>query len=121
MSSRKSIQIVTIISVILIALCHSATAGVVCYSRDSYAENFIRAVQATIEKEGIDPGPIDGAWGFKTESGLKQYQINMGLQPTRMLDGPTLRMMFGEKFKPEDYGLEENASMTQEIFDEYCR
>ena len=50
-------------------------------------------VQTALLREGHDPGPIDGAWGPKTEAALREYQLSQGLDPTGRPDGVTLEKL----------------------------
>ena len=98
-----------------------AAAGLNCYARDSYSKNFIISVQEMLKANGIDPGPVDGLWGTKTERGIAAFQQLKGLQPTYDLNGPTLRALFGEGFDPKRYGLVPSPGMPAEIFEQHCR
>ena len=96
-------------------------AGIRCYARDSYSRNFIIAIQETLKQKGIDPGPVDGLWGPKTERGIATFQRMMGLNYGLGLNGPTLRALFGDGFDPKRYGLEPNPGMPPGIFEQHCR
>ena len=98
-----------------------AKAGIRCYALDSYSKSFIIAVQETLESKGIDPGPVDGVWGSKTERGVAAFQQSVGLNVTYDLNGPTLRKLFGEGFDPKIYGLAPNPAMPAGIFEQRCR
>ena len=121
------IKVKPFICVILFALflvqfpIPEAVAGIRCYARDSYSKNFIIAVQETLKANGIDPGPVDGLWGSKTERGIAAFQRSKELDLTHDLDGPTLRALFGEGFDPKSYGLVPNDLMPAGIFEQHCR
>ncbi len=93
-----------------------ARADIRCYALDSYSNNFIMVVQETLKAKGIDPGPVDGLWGSKTERGVAAFQRAVGLNVTYDLNGPTLRKLFGEGFDPKIYGLAPNPAMPAGIF-----
>ena len=106
---------------IVLFIVPETTAGIRCYARDSYSTNFIMAVQETLKANGIDPGPIDGRWGSRTERAVAAFQRSMGLDHGLGLNGPTLKALFGEDFDPESYGLLPNPHMPPGIFDQHCR
>ena len=53
----------------------------------------VRAVQSELRDDGFYRGPIDGAWGRRTEAALGAYQANHGLAVTWRLDPATIRTM----------------------------
>jgi peptidoglycan hydrolase-like protein with peptidoglycan-binding domain len=53
----------------------------------------VRAVQRELRDDGFYRGPIDGAWGRRTEAALGAYQGNHGLAVTWRLDPATIRAM----------------------------
>lgn len=99
----------------------TVAAGIRCYARDSYSQNFIVAIQETLQANGIDPGPVDGLWGAKTEKAIAAFQRAEGLDSGLGLNGPTLKALFGEGFDPESYGLLPNPHMPAGIFDQHCK
>jgi hypothetical protein len=50
----------------------------------------VRKVQETLGDKGVDAGPVDGIWGPKTSSAVRQFQQDQGLQATGQLNGETL-------------------------------
>src|SRR6185503_3504885 len=50
-------------------------------------------VQRELRNDGLYRGPIDGAWGRRTEAALGAYQANHGLAVTWRLDPATIRAM----------------------------
>ncbi len=63
---------------------------VLCASKTS--NDVVRDVQRELKRKGYDPGPIDGVLGIKTQTALKQYQIDNNL-PVGNLNIPTLTKM----------------------------
>ncbi len=49
----------------------------------------IKQVQQTLASLGVDPGPIDGLWGKRTQAALKKFQEKRGLTVTGKLDEAT--------------------------------
>lgn len=54
------------------------------------SEQLVRNVQQTLSDKGIDAGPVDGIWGARTSSGVRQFQKAQGMQPTGQLNAKTL-------------------------------
>lgn len=50
----------------------------------------VRQVQKSLNEQGYDAGPIDGKWGPKTQSALKNFQQAKGLEASGQLDEETL-------------------------------
>jgi len=46
-------------------------------------------VQAKLRELGFDPGPVDGTWGARTESAVRQFQRTQGLDDTGQLNSNT--------------------------------
>ena len=95
-----------------------------CYE-EGYPKNLVLAVQEKLREKGFDPGPIDGKWGGKTRKAVARFQTHVGVPNADMLqgvlNGETLRALFGEWFKAEDYGLAPNKNIPYDVFDEYCK
>jgi hypothetical protein len=53
----------------------------------------VRAAQQTLEKNGIDVGPIDGILGPRTRAALRTFQQQQQLTQTGKLDTDTLRAL----------------------------
>lgn len=51
----------------------------------------IEEVQRKLRERGFDAGPVDGAYGTKTQAALAQFQLAQSLPATGMLDDDTLR------------------------------
>ena len=77
----KSVSIV--ICFIFLALI-SGTA----YSQD-YESEIVLQTQRNLQKLGYNPGPLDGIWGKKTQSALKEFQHDNALTITGKLDSVT--------------------------------
>jgi len=59
----------------------------------SMSRDGVRAVQRELGDAGFYRGPIDGAWGRRTEAALGAYQADHGLAVTWRLDPATIRAM----------------------------
>ena len=55
-------------------------------SRDEY----LRAVQQSLNDQGYDAGKVDGKWGPKTAAALKKFQGDHGLQANGQIDAQTI-------------------------------
>jgi peptidoglycan hydrolase-like protein with peptidoglycan-binding domain len=60
----------------------------------SFADNIIRKAQASMLLRGINPGPVDGIWGPRTQRGVWAYQEWAGLPVTGKLDAATKNRLF---------------------------
>lgn len=49
-----------------------------------------RSVQSKLDELGYEVGTVDGIWGNKTKTAIKQFQQNQQLKVTGALDNPTL-------------------------------
>lgn len=50
----------------------------------------IRAIQQALNNQGLQVGPVDGAWGDKTVSAIGNFQRNRGMAASGELDAHTL-------------------------------
>jgi len=50
----------------------------------------VRQVQEKLKQEGYQVGPVDGVWGPKTQSAVREFQQAEGLEATGELDQETL-------------------------------
>ena len=57
-----------------------------------YAD-FIREVQEKLHQRGFDAGPVNGAYGTKTQAALAQFQLASTLPASGALDDETLRAL----------------------------
>ncbi|MEY7999102.1 M14 family metallopeptidase [Clostridium sp. Mt-5] len=55
--------------------------------------NQVMQIQATLEKAGYNPGPIDGMYGIQTEGAVKDFQRNNGLLPDGIIGPDTYRIL----------------------------
>ena len=55
--------------------------------------NMIKQVQKKLKEAGYDPGSIDGYYGRRTQSAIRQYQQDKGLQVSGILDDRTLEKL----------------------------
>jgi peptidoglycan hydrolase-like protein with peptidoglycan-binding domain len=53
-----------------------------------YAE-LIRQAQEKLHQFGFDAGPVNGAFGSKTQAALAQFQLSRDIPASGMLDEPT--------------------------------
>jgi peptidoglycan hydrolase-like protein with peptidoglycan-binding domain len=98
-----------------------AEAGMKCYEY-RYAYNLVRGTQQRLEKNGFNPGSIDGIWGSKTRTAVRQFQRNEGLEVTSELDETTLRTLFGNEYVAGGVTIIENPlGAPQDVFDKYCK
>jgi peptidoglycan hydrolase-like protein with peptidoglycan-binding domain len=49
----------------------------------------VRSIQKALQEKGMDPGPIDGVMGPRTEAALRAYQKDQKLPETGQLDSQT--------------------------------
>ncbi|MGF1551585.1 MAG: peptidoglycan-binding domain-containing protein [Paracoccaceae bacterium] len=69
----------------------------------------VRAAQEALAAAGLDPGAADGLMGPQTRAAIAAWQVRAGLEPTGVLDGPTLMRLVdagatapgGESLAPE--------------------
>lgn len=54
----------------------------------------IRAVQTELDRDGFDPGPIDGIMGPHTESAIIAFKRSRGLKPRPWVGPLTWKMLF---------------------------
>ncbi|MFT5392026.1 MAG: localization factor PodJL [Gammaproteobacteria bacterium] len=66
------------------------------YSDTAPTQALVRDVQAALTAKGYDPGPVDGRWGKKTRSAVKQFQSSVGL-PASGTVTPELLMLLKAK------------------------
>jgi peptidoglycan hydrolase-like protein with peptidoglycan-binding domain len=59
------------------------------FSPDRYTE-FTKRVQQKLHEQGFDAGPVNGAFGAKTQAALAQFQLSRTLPASGQLDGATL-------------------------------
>jgi len=85
----------------------------------------ILALQAELIRQGFNPGPIDGVWGSKTRKAVNDFQRSKGIRHAAeikgMLNGETLRKLFGTTFRPDTYGLIPDDQLLQDIYEMYCK
>jgi peptidoglycan hydrolase-like protein with peptidoglycan-binding domain len=71
------------------------TAGTEMKSKD------VKEVQQALQREGHDPGPINGIMGPETEAALQSFQQSAGLEATGKLNDETMAQLgiyhFSEK------------------------
>ena len=53
----------------------------------------VRSVQQALQGKGMDPGPIDGVVGPKTEQAVRDFQRKENLPQTGRMDAPTLQKL----------------------------
>ena len=53
--------------------------------------DFISQVQQKLRDAGFDAGPVNGAFGTKTQAALVQYQLSQTLPASGSLDDATLK------------------------------
>ena len=55
----------------------------------------VMEVQALLKKLGLDPGPVDGHFGTRTQSAVAAFQRSFGLVPDGVIGANTWRVMEG--------------------------
>ena len=50
----------------------------------------VRSAQAALNAQSYDAGPVDGQWGPNTQSAVRRFQAERGLNQSGTLDGATL-------------------------------
>jgi peptidoglycan hydrolase-like protein with peptidoglycan-binding domain len=50
----------------------------------------IRRVQEALANRGFYNGPVDGVWGTRSRTALKEFQRSQGNEPTGLVSGTTL-------------------------------
>lgn len=50
----------------------------------------VRQVQEALKDKGMDPGPVDGIMGPKTQAALREFQKQEGMEETGRLDAETM-------------------------------
>lgn len=68
------------------------------------SEQLVRSVQERLKGNGVDAGPVDGIWGPRTSSGVREFQEREGIDATGQLSVPTLAAL----------GILENAAAGAE-------
>ena len=58
----------------------------------AYQSKNIATVQQALSRLGLDPGPVDGAWGGKTRTAANQLRARHGLPSARDMTGSTLQL-----------------------------
>ena len=72
-----------------------ATAGTSAGTRTSAAE--IRRIQEKLDRMGYQAGPADGVMGRRTETALRNFQRDKGLNATGEINDETLAGLDGER------------------------
>lgn len=71
-----------------------ALALLLCTGADAVeSDPVIEAVQRKLAGKGFDPGPIDGATGWRTRGALRKFQRSSGLPDTGRIDDATLKAL----------------------------
>jgi peptidoglycan hydrolase-like protein with peptidoglycan-binding domain len=60
----------------------------------SYPYNMVQKAQRVLRDLGYNPGPIDGLWGPKTSSAVREFQMDNDLTVSGMLDMETRQKLF---------------------------
>ena len=53
----------------------------------------VKNLQKALQDKGMDPGPIDGMMGPKTQAALRTYQKDQKLSETGQMDNQTLEKL----------------------------
>ncbi len=92
------IFIITVISFLILQI------GVV----SALADTLVKKAQESLIEKGLNPGPVDGLWGPKTERALKQFQEENGISASGKLDKDTKDLLFS--VKKEELSVEATPS-----------
>ncbi len=72
------------------------------------ADTLVKKAQESLIEQGLNPGPVDGLWGPKTEGALKQFQEKNGISVSGKLDEETKNLLFS--VKKEELSVEATPS-----------
>ncbi len=72
------------------ATTNAGTQGMTQPGTAIHDESMVRSVQQSLERRGFDVGPVDGVWGDKTQSAVREFQQANNLPQTGNLDQRTL-------------------------------
>jgi hypothetical protein len=61
--------------------------------RVCFSDVTVLSAQRSLERKGLDVGPIDGILGRRTQAAVRTFQQQRGLVPTGQLDGDTLKAL----------------------------
>jgi peptidoglycan hydrolase-like protein with peptidoglycan-binding domain len=53
----------------------------------------VRSAQQALQSNGVNPGPIDGVMGPRTQQAVRDYQRRQNLPETGQLDPTTLQKL----------------------------
>lgn len=59
-----------------------------------------RRIQKRLTELGLNPGPVDGAWGAKTDAAVRAFQKSKRLKPDGIVGNKTFRALFGAGLSP---------------------
>ena len=85
----KGIQF--LVAVFALTLC---LQGTISTASAEEGASLVRKIQEALKAQGFDPGPLDGFWGSKTESALKEFQESKGLEGSGKFTPKTKRNLF---------------------------
>jgi peptidoglycan hydrolase-like protein with peptidoglycan-binding domain len=90
---------------VVFTAAHGGTALSTIHPEESYPDNLpllaspgpyaalIKDVQEKLHQQGFDPGPVNGAFGTKTQAALAQFQLSLALPASGALDDETLHAL----------------------------
>ncbi|MDT8323260.1 MAG: TIGR02594 family protein [Bacteroidota bacterium] len=61
----------------------------------------VRRIQAALEEQGFDPGPIDGIWGRRTIAAVRRFQAAAGLVADGIVGPITSAALFAQQQNEE--------------------
>lgn len=62
-------------------------------AQNAMSRSLVRQVQTSLKQQNLYHGRIDGLWGPKTRTGVRQFQQKNNLQATGQLDDQTLQAL----------------------------
>jgi peptidoglycan hydrolase-like protein with peptidoglycan-binding domain len=68
----------------------SQTSSNAPMSQPAVAPDLVKQVQASLQKDGLYRGNVDGVWGPDTKAAVQHYQQSHNLTADGQLDSPTL-------------------------------
>ncbi len=80
-----------------------------------FAGDLVRKAQETLVEMGINPGPVDGLWGPKTQGAVKKFQEKEGLPVSGRLDDATKNRLLSSKQMNPSTEKTVPVQITQEI------
>ncbi|TGE39091.1 LysM peptidoglycan-binding domain-containing protein [Desulfosporosinus fructosivorans] len=75
--------------------------------------NDVMEIQSLLEKMGLNPGPIDGFIGLRTEEAIKQFQRKYGLTADGIIGSRTDKVLQGFLLGYENYTIKSGDTLSK--------